>query len=492
MTAVVTSIRSISASDPDATLALLTYLGELLGRDCPGPLTDILPELARRFGARGAGIAGPVRPAVSAWIGEAAGFPWKDRADPLWSLADQGESAALTDGGGSWLLWFARGTNPDDLVVLWLNDAVSRSWTEIQSAALALAGRALARAGLLGATVADERLEPRLEHAALVASRLSHDVGNLLTGILGFSELALAQVQAGTRAQRYVQEVWDLGRGGAEWLKKLNYFCRHNPPEFTPTGLSGALSEEAARLGPGQAQDWRADIPADLPAVACDAESLRQALRHVLDNAREATSGREPVVLTARAAELHAAAVQRLLGCPPAGRFVVVTVVDRGPGISPAVRGRLFRDFFFSSKPRHRGMGLMMTYGIVRRFGGGLEVGTAAAGGTEIRLYFPAAPDPVPAGPAQLLVADEDPQVLADARRILEPAGYRVHVAASPMEALALHQTTPQPFELVLLGALLPAMTGPELRGACNCAIRSCSSSSCTRRPAPVYRGMSC
>src|SRR5207302_5159549 len=121
----------------------------------------------------------------------------------------------------------------------------------------------------------------RLGQGAHVASRLSHDFGNLLTGILGFTELALAQAGAGTLAHRYLSEVWDVARGGADWLKKLNLFCRRHAFEFMPTGLPGALAEEEARLGPGR---WRADVPADLPALACDGESLRQALQQVLEN----------------------------------------------------------------------------------------------------------------------------------------------------------------------------------------------------------------
>src|SRR5260370_3006376 len=133
-----------------------------------------------------------------------------------------------------------------------------------------------------------EQIAERLRQAAHVASRLSHDFGNLLTSILGFSELALTQVPQGTLAMSYVREVFDVARDGADWLQKLNYFCRRGVPEFTPAGLPGVVAEEEARLGPADAVRLHADMPADLPALACDADSLRQALRQVLDNAREA------------------------------------------------------------------------------------------------------------------------------------------------------------------------------------------------------------
>src|SRR5207253_5621549 len=138
-------------------------------------------------------------------------------------------------------------------------------------------------------------INERMREAASVASRLSHDFGNLLTPILGFSELALSQVAAGTLAHRYLTEVWEVARGGADWLKKLNFFCRRTVPEFTPAGLPGALAEEEARLGRGGPPPWHAEIPADLPALACDGESLRQVLRQVLENAREAATDAGPI-----------------------------------------------------------------------------------------------------------------------------------------------------------------------------------------------------
>jgi CheY-like chemotaxis protein len=308
-----------------------------------------------------------------------------------------------------------------------------------------------------------EEITERLSQAARVASRLSHDFGNLLTSILGFSELALTQVQPGTVVHRYITEVFDVGRDGADWLQKLNYFCRCGVPDFTPAGLSGAFAEEEARLGPAEAVRLHADIPADLPALACDADSLRQLLRQALDNAREAAGEKGVVTVTARVVDLGDSEAHMLIGNPSAGRFVEVVVADPGPGMSAELRARLWSDLFYSSKPRHRGLGLLIAYGIVHRFGGGLQIVPGRTEGTEVRVYLPAAASPVPAGPAELLVVDSDPQVLADARRVLESAGYHVSVAVSPPAALLVHQNAAQRFDLYLLAVHLPNLTGPEL-----------------------------
>jgi CheY-like chemotaxis protein len=312
-------------------------------------------------------------------------------------------------------------------------------------------------------TVVGAGLEERLEQAAVVARRLSHDFGNVLTGVLGFTELAMTHGPTGTRCHGYIQEVWDAARGGADWLKKLHLFCRRSTVPFTPSGLAGALAEEEARLEVAAGTAWQADIPADLHAIACDNESLRQALRQVLDNAREATGGRERVSVQAREIEVDSAVTRRFLGQPEAGRYIEVTITDHGPGLSEEACSRLFRDWFYSSKPRHRGMGLMVVYGILKRTGGGMMIASSPEGGTQVQLLFPAAPDALPAGPARLMIVDEDPQVLAEARRILEPAGYSVQVATSAPEAMALHHAAPAGFDLILIASLLTNLNGPEL-----------------------------
>jgi signal transduction histidine kinase len=387
--------------EPEAAPALLKYLGDLLGAAEPGPPEVVFGELARHFGARAAGVAYPARPSTATDRGggsldQTADFPWRDQPACLPKLRCAAEPTAVNDADACWLLWCAPNSAPDDPAVLWLYTADSRRWSDSDKACLALAGQILWRIGLM----ADRQpcraeslaeLDERLQRAAHVASRLSHDFGNLLTSVLGFSELALNQVEQGTLAHRYVNEVWDVARGGAEWLKKLNFFCRRSPAAFTPVSLLGALAEEEARLGPQNSAPWRADVPPDLPALACDIESLRQALRQVLDNAREATAGRGTVSVAARAVAFDSVQTQAFLGNPPAGRFVEIVVTDAGPGLSNEVQCRLWRDLFTSGKPRHRGLGLMMTYGIVRCFGGGLQIGSGPAGGTEVRLLFPAA-----------------------------------------------------------------------------------------------------
>ena len=254
----------------------------------------------------------------------------------------------------------------------------------------------LSAAGLLPSAMAADgipsgpedaaQLTEQLRLTAQVTSRLSHDFGNLLTGILGFSELAAANVAPGTLVQQYLGEVRDVAVDGAAWLKKLALFCRGRGADFAPANLYAALADVETQWESGDRP--QIDLPPDLPNLVCDSDALRHVVRQLLENARDATASRGSITVSARPAELAETDTLALLGLPSAGSYVKITVADDGSGLCARVRAHLFRDPFFSTKPRHRGLGLLMTYGIVCAFGGGLRLDAGSAGGTQAHVYF--------------------------------------------------------------------------------------------------------
>src|SRR4029079_6808191 len=116
-------------------------------------------------------------------------------------------------------------------------------------------------------------------------------------------------------------------------------------------------------------------------------------------------------------------------------------ITDTGCGLSPEVRRRIFAEPFFSTKPRHRGLGLAVVYGILRAHRGGIRVEQGAERGTVVHLYFPvvahgAPPAPVLSAPAALpaqgeriLVVDDEPLVLQLMCTTLAKAGYQAQGA---------------------------------------------------------------
>src|SRR5262249_20680509 len=133
-----------------------------------------------------------------------------------------------------------------------------------------------------------------------------------------------------------------------------------------------------------------------------------------------------------------------------------------------------FVEPFFSTKPRHRGLGLPIVFGILRSFQGGFRIDAGPIGGTQVRLYLPsaarpAAPVPEEARPAsvqgdRMLVVDDDPMVLRLVCATLEQSGFRAAATTSGAEALTTYTAAGEDqFGLVLADVLMPEMNGIEL-----------------------------
>jgi CheY-like chemotaxis protein len=315
----------------------------------------------------------------------------------------------------------------------------------------------------------------QLEDAARLTRRLAHDFGNVLTGILGFSELGLTLVSKHAACYPYLAEVHRAAQQGAELTQRLHWFSRRGPVERATSSLAAAVAHEVARLrSMADGLEMHADLPANLPPVGFDDEELRQVLRQALDNAREALGSKGIVTLSARLTELTEADCLDLLGNSSPGAYIEVAVGDTGCGLGADVRRRLFAEPFFTTKPRHRGMGLAVIYGILHCRGGGLRFNAGADSGTTLRLYLPLAVTTAPSvGPdsdhqpgrgERVLVVDDDPIVLQLVCVTLQSAGYETHAVSSAAEALCCYAAAdPEPFGLVLTDVLMPHMSGVEL-----------------------------
>jgi signal transduction histidine kinase len=290
----------------------------------------------------------------------------------------------------------------NDNWLLWLEDGGRCAWSLAESAALTLAGQALAHAAraetaepLWVRQIWPARRGQRLEQTVAVVQRLAHDFGNFLTSIQGFTQLAQGQLPPASPAHCHLTEVLRAAEGAARVTERLRLFSRRGAARARPTPLGPLLAEEIGRLREswGSAVRLQAEVSDDLPPLRIDRDLLREVLAAVLENGREAIAGPGTVNIAARPAELSQADCLGLFGNPAAGPCVEVAVRDTGCGIAPEVRRRLMAEPFFSNKPRHRGLGLAVVYGVLYQHKGGFRLDPGPEGGTVVRLFLPAASD---------------------------------------------------------------------------------------------------
>lgn len=283
--------------------------------------------------------------------------------------------------------------------VVWADKRLGEPWTDAERAYMALTGQMIERSpaltALLGAVVDPERLHQRLGDAAVICGRLAHDFDNLLQGVIGFADLTAPLVSPGSQAAGFVAEIGKIGQRGIQFTQQLHQLSRSGQVKPNPGSVPLAIAKEEARLKPIIPAGLRIekDLPNTLPAVAMEATPLQTVLGHLLENAVEACPQGGVVRVSAKSVELTEADARGYLGRVGVGAHLQVVITDSGVGIKPEVRRRLFVEPFFTTKVRHRGLGLAIAYRVLCSHRGGILLDSVPApgSGTQVRVVLPLA-----------------------------------------------------------------------------------------------------
>jgi signal transduction histidine kinase len=299
-----------------------------------------------------------------------------------------------------------------------------------------------------------------------LASGMAHHLNNLFAVILGRLETLLVKVPADPDARRYIEIIQRAAQDGAEVVRRVQRFSRVQPvSRATPVDLNQLAQEVLEVTRPrwhneAQLRQIRIDTELHLGgirAVAGEIAPLREVLMSLVLNAIDAMPGGGQLTLRtwSDAKEVHCA------------------VSDTGAGMSDEVRQRVFEPFFTTKGPKSTGLGLSVTYGIVQRHNGRIDIETGLGRGTTVRITFPAMPPTVRAqaplavplvetAALRVLVVDDEPEVRTAVADMLGSAGYTTFEAAGGREALAWLDGG-QSVDLLLTDLGMPGMTGTDL-----------------------------
>jgi signal transduction histidine kinase/CheY-like chemotaxis protein len=312
-----------------------------------------------------------------------------------------------------------------------------------------------------------------------LASGVAHDFNNTLAGILGRAQLIL-RTNDPEKITRGLNIIIKTAEDGAKTVKRIQDFARQRRDhDFEPVSIDQILLDVSEITRPrwkDRAEASNVQISLDLQIrskarVMGDESELREVLVNMVFNAVDAMPDGGELTLAAEDID----------------DSVVISVGDTGTGMPAEVKSRIFDPFFTTKGKAGMGLGLAVSFGIIRRHEGSVEVDSEVGSGTQFKITLPKAKltetqatqisQPTPAIDAsskasrsfdenqpKMLVVDDEESVRELLRDLLEHEGCRVYMAPGSREALSLFEV--HQFDGVFTDVGMPGMSGWELAHA--------------------------
>lgn len=314
----------------------------------------------------------------------------------------------------------------------------------------------------------------KMESIGNLAGGIAHDFNNILSSVIGFAELALDDVEPGSKLEDNLHEIYTAGKRAKDLVMQILTFARKTNEEVRPVSISKITKESLSFL--------RSSIPTTIEIsqnISTDAmvvgnpSLLQQVILNLSSNASDAMErdgGRLEITVSDVVFDEQAASDHDLLG---PGDHVQITVSDAGAGISPDAIQSIFEPYYTTKEQgKGTGMGLASVHGTVKKYGGAINVESRVGEGTVFTVLLPATkkrkptkpyqPEALPQGKERILFVDDEFPIVKMVSQLLERLGYSVTTRTSSVEALELFQAKPDDFDLVVTDMTMPNLTGDK------------------------------
>jgi PAS domain S-box-containing protein len=300
----------------------------------------------------------------------------------------------------------------------------------------------------------------KLRALAEMASGVAHDFNNALASILGNAQLLLFTVED-EEAKESLRVIEKVAKDSAQTVRRLQDFTRKRVHhELIKVDINSIIKDSIEITKPKwkdevQSRGIRVEVVSnleDVPLVSGNASELREVITNLIFNAIEAMpQGGKIQVHTFKK-----------------GKEVFIQISDTGIGIAEEARKKIFEPFFTTKPFTNTGLGLSMSYGIIKRFGGEIEVKSKVGYGTTFTIILPSggdgreeviSPSTLKTGrKARILVIDDEAFVRSVLARTLAQGNHQVTLAEDGEEGLQLFRKGK--FDIVLTDWGMPGMSG--------------------------------
>lgn len=315
----------------------------------------------------------------------------------------------------------------------------------------------------------------KMEAVGQLAGGIAHDFNNLLQVVTAHTEIMLSNCEDGEPQREQLLEVRKASERAASLTRQMLAYSRQQvmaPKYLDMNALLHELAGMLHRVIPKHIET-RFNPGENLGTVHADPVQLEQVFLNLCLNARDAMPDGGQLTISTEQVELEADWGGHASGLSN-GSYVLIRVADSGIGMDSVQQEHLFEPFYTTKKTGEgTGLGLAMSYGIIKQHGGAILVESALGQGSEFITYLPCVdhaisapevelPSTVLRGTETILVAEDDEAVRTLLIGVLKSAGFSVISAVDGEEALVLFKEHKSDIDLLLFDVVMPRKGGPE------------------------------
>ncbi len=336
------------------------------------------------------------------------------------------------------------------------------------------------------------RLEASYQHAqkleaiGTLAGGIAHDFNNILTGILGYTELAAEEVGEQSKAGKDLQQVYVSASRAVDLVKQILTISRQVEKQKQPVRIQNIIKEVLKLLRPSitTSIEIKSTVDPECPTIMADATEMYQVIMNLCTNAYHAMRDTQSAshVLEIQLAPVPVDENKALIlghNIAP-GRFVKLSISDTGCGMNAEVMNKIFDPYFTTKKlGEGTGLGLALVNSIITRAGGAITVASTPGQGTTFSIYVPAAeehalqPRIQPTinieqlkGTERIMIVDDEEAIVGLLKRMLAELGYQIAAFTDCADAMIAFKQDPLAFDLLITDLNMPKMMGTDLAKA--------------------------
>lgn len=317
----------------------------------------------------------------------------------------------------------------------------------------------------------------KMESIGRLAGGVAHDFNNVLSVIIGYSELLLNQIPPDDPVYGKIKAIYDAGSKASALTRQLLAFSRKQLLERKVISLNTIIKDFLKIFAKIVGEDivFTTYLSPESCTVEADPGQIEQILMNLIVNAKDAMPNGGEIIIETAVVQLDESYIEKHMEVKP-GQYVLLSISDTGEGMDEDVKSKIF-DPFFTTKEQGKGtgLGLATVYGIVKQHGGYIYVYSEKNKGTTFKIYLPAChksaeeakrkhfTEALSQGNHTILIVDDNPSIRELIVETLKPLGYHCLQAASGKEAIEIFHKYKGEVHLLLTDVVMPYMNGREL-----------------------------